>query len=124
MILDAGALIAVSRNDRAMIARLVAAEQDGDELTTHPLVVAQVWRDHRGRQASLARLLRGVAIIPIDDQLGRRCGELLGKARTSDPIDAAVVLIATEGESIVTSDPDDINHLARAAGRKLVVVSC
>ena len=124
MILDAGALIAVGRNDRAMIARLVAAEQDGDELVTHPLVVAQVWRDHRGRQVPLARLLRGVAIIPIDDQLGRRCGELLGKARTSDPIDAAVVLIATDGESVVTSDPDDIGHLARAAGRKLVVVSC
>jgi predicted nucleic acid-binding protein len=124
MILDAGALIAVSRNDRAMIARLVAAEQEGDELTTHPMVVAQVWRDHRGRQVLLARLLRGVAIVSIDDHLGRRCGELLGKARTSDPIDAAVVLIATDGESVVTSDPDDIGHLARMAERKLLVIGC
>jgi len=83
MILDAGALIAVSRNDRAMIARLVAAEQEGDELRTHPMVVAQVWRDHRGRQAQLARLLRGIEIVSIDDDLGRRCGELLGKAKTA-----------------------------------------
>jgi predicted nucleic acid-binding protein len=124
MILDAGALIAISRNDRAMIARLVVAEQEDDDLTTHPMVVAQVWRDHRGRQVSLARLLRGVAIISIDDDLGRRCGELLGKARTSDPIAAAVVLIASAGESVVTSDPDDIDHLARIAGRKLLVVDC
>lgn len=124
MILDAGALIAVSRNDRAMIARLLAAEQDGDELRTHPMVIAQVWRDHRGRQAQLARLLRGVEIVPIDDELGRRCGELLGKARTSDPIDAAVVLIAADGEPIVTSDPEDILHLARAAGRRVIVVRC
>lgn len=124
MILDAGALIAVSRHDRAMIARLVAAEDEGDELTTHPMVVAQVWRDHRGRQARLARLPRGVEIVPIDADLGRRCGELLGKARTSDPIDAAVVLIATDGESVVTSDPDDILHLARSARRRILAIHC
>ncbi|TMQ04305.1 MAG: type II toxin-antitoxin system VapC family toxin [Deltaproteobacteria bacterium] len=124
MILDAGALIAVSRNDRAMIARLVAAEAEGDELQTHAMVVAQVWRDQRGRQAPLARLLRGVEIVSIDDDLGRRSGELLGKARTSDPIDAAVVLIASDGDVIVTSDPDDILHLARSARRKIVAVRC
>jgi predicted nucleic acid-binding protein len=124
MILDAGALIAVSRNDRATIARLVVAEQEGDELTTHSMVVAQVWRDHRGRQALLARLLRGVEIVSIDDDLGRRCGELLGKAKTTDPIDAAVVLIATDGETVVTSDPDDILHLARCAKRRILVIRC
>jgi len=124
MILDAGALIAFSRNARAMLARLVAAEQEGDDLTTHPMLVAQVWRDHRGRQALLARLLRSVKIVAIDDDLGYRCGELLGKARTSDPIDAAVVLIATDGESVVTSDPEDILHLARCAQRKLFVIRC
>ncbi|HEX3480622.1 MAG TPA: hypothetical protein VHT91_36645 [Kofleriaceae bacterium] len=123
MILDAGALIAVSRNDRAMIARLVAAEQDDEEVSTHPMVVAQVWRDG-GRQVVLARLLRGVQIVVIDDELGRRCGGLLGKAKTSDPIDAAVVLIASDGESVVTSDPDDIEHLARVARRKVIVVRC
>lgn len=124
MILDAGALIAVSRNDRAMIARLVVAEQEGDELTTHPMVVAQVWRDPRGRQAQLARLLTGVKIVAISDALGRRCGELLGRARTPDPVDAAVVLIASEGETIATSDPEDILHLARADGRTLQIVRC
>lgn len=123
MILDAGALIAVSRNDRAMIARLVAAEQEEEEVSTHPMVIAQVWRDG-GRQAVLARLLRGVQIIDLDDDLGRSCGELLGKAGTTDPIDAAVVLIASDGESVVTSDPDDIDHLARVARRKIVVVRC
>jgi hypothetical protein len=122
MILDAGALIAVSRNDRAMIARLVAAEQAFDDLRTHPMVVAQVWRDDRGRQASLARLLRGVEIVSIDEDLGRRCGELLGKAGTSDPIDAAVVLIASDGDVVVTSDPDDILHLARVARRRIIAV--
>jgi hypothetical protein len=124
MILDTGALIAASCNDRALIARLAVAEQEGDELVTHPMVVAQVWRDPRGRQVPLARLLRGVKVVSIDNELGRRCGELLGKAGTSDPIDAAVVLIATDGEAVVTSDPGDIRHLAECAKRRILVIGC
>jgi predicted nucleic acid-binding protein len=123
MILDAGALIAVDRNDRAVIARLRAAVEGDDELKTHPMVVAQAWRGVR-RQATLARLLRNVVVVSIDSDLGRRCGELLGKAGTSDPIDAAVVLIAAHGDTIVTSDPDDIRHLARIARRRVMVVGC
>ena len=123
MILDAGALIAVAKNDRRMIARLLAAHEEDEELKTHPLVVAQAWRDGR-RQALLARLLRGTTIVSVDDELGRQAGELLGKARTSDPIDAAVVLIARDGEAIVTSDEADLRHLARAAKRRVIVVAC
>lgn len=123
MILDAGALIAIAKNDRRMIARLLAAHEEDEELMTHPMVVAQAWRDGR-RQAGLARMLRGTTIVPLDDELGRRAGELLGKARTSDPVDAAVVLIARDGEAIVTSDRDDIQHLARAAKRRVLVVGC
>jgi len=47
---------------------------------------------------------------------------MLGKARTTVPIDAAVVLIATDGEAVVTSDPEDILHLARFANRRILVV--
>lgn len=124
MILDAGALIAVTRGDRKTIARLLVVHEEGEALRTHPLVVAQVWRDRGARQAVLARFLRAVEVVAIDDDLGRRSGELLGKARTSDPIDAAVVLIATDGEAIMTSDPDDLAHLARAAGRDVLIVRC
>lgn len=124
MILDAGALVAVSRNDRAMIARLLAAHEEGDELRTHAMVVAQVWRDSRGRQAQLARMLSTVDIVSIDENLGRRCGELLGKAGAADPIDAAVVLIARDGEAIATGDPDDIGRLAKVANRRVVIANC
>ena len=123
MILDAGALIAVGKNDRRMIARLLAAHEEDEELRTHPMVVAQAWRDGR-RQAPLARLLRGTMIVPLDDDIGRRAGELLGKAKTADPIDAAVVLIARDGEAVATGDADDIRHLARVAQRRIVVVAC
>jgi predicted nucleic acid-binding protein len=124
VILDAGALVAVDRNDRAMIARLLAAHEAGDELRTHPLVVAQVWRDASGRQAVLARFLKSVEVVPIDGVLGRRSGELLGRASLSDPVDAALVLVAEDGDTIVTSDPADISVLAAAAGRPVLVVAC
>jgi hypothetical protein len=124
MILDAGALIAVSRNDRAMIARLLVAEEDDEAVISHAMAVAQVWRDERGRQARLARLLRCVEVVSIDEELGLRAGELLGKARTADPVDAVVVLIARDGEIVATSDPAALAHLARAAKRDIRVVRC
>jgi predicted nucleic acid-binding protein len=123
MILDTGALIAVARNDRSMIARLFAAHEADEELRTHAMVIAQAWRDGR-RQASLARLLQAVVVASIDESLGRRCGELLAKSKTADPIDAAVVLIAREGEAVLTSDPSDISLLARTAKRRLRVIEC
>jgi len=122
LVLDAGALLAVEQNDRSMLARLRVAQAHGLELRTHPFVVAQVWRDSRGRQANLARLLNAVDIVTVEDQLGRNCGVLLGKAGMSDPIDAAVVLIAESGDRIVTSDPDDIRRLAEAAARPVTLI--
>ncbi|TDI46115.1 MAG: hypothetical protein E2P02_05755 [Acidobacteria bacterium] len=92
------------------------------ELRTHPLVVSQVWRDYRGRQVNLARLLKAVDIISIDDSMGRACGALLGKAGMSDPIDAAVVLLSRSGDRIATSDPNDIERLIEAAGRRVTLV--
>jgi hypothetical protein len=123
MILDAGALIAVANNDRRMVSRLLVIQEKGEALKTHPMVVAQAWRDGR-TQAVLARLLHGVKTIPIDDELGRRAGELLAKAKKSDPIDAVVVLIADDHETIVTSDEQDIRDLAAAAKRSVVIVRC
>jgi predicted nucleic acid-binding protein len=123
LILDSGALIAIGRNDRKALARVLAAYEEEEPLRTHAMVVAQVWRDGR-KQALLARLLRSVEVVQIDEDLGRKAGELVGRARTSDPIDAAVVLIAGDREVVLTSDPHDIRHLARAAKRDVIVVHC
>lgn len=124
MILDAGALVAVDRNDRSMIARLLVAYERDEDIRTHPMVVAQMWRDPGGRQAALAHALKAVDVVTIDDDIGRRCGELLAKAGTSDPIDAAVVLIARDGDTILTGDVEDIRDLATAARRIVTVMHC
>jgi hypothetical protein len=124
LILDTGALVAVDRDDRAMMARLQAARQHGLELRSNAMVVAQVWRDPHGRQAQLARLLRAVDVRGIDHQAGREAGVLLGIANSSDPIDATVVLLAAPGDRILTGDPVDLTKLARAANRRAVIVAC
>lgn len=123
-VLDAGALVAVERDDRATIARLAAAQRHGVGLRTNAMVLSQVWRDGRGRQASLARFLRAVDVRTLADGDGRSAGALLGRSGTSDPIDATVVLMAAPGDRILTSDPEDIRHLADAAGKAIVIIPC
>jgi hypothetical protein len=124
LILDAGALVAVDRDDRAMVARLRAAQVHGLELRSNAMVIAQVWRDQRGRQANLARLLLGVDVRAVDRWDGRRAGALLAVAGTADPIDATVVLLAAPGDRILTSDPADLTRLATAAANRPVIVPC
>jgi hypothetical protein len=124
LILDAGAFVAVDRNDRAMVARLRVAQQSNIHLRTSAIVISQVWRDPAGRQAQLARLLHAVEVRAVDDPLAREAGVLIGRAKTQDPIDATVVLVADHGDRILTSDPDDIRQLAGSAGKRVAVIAC
>jgi hypothetical protein len=115
LVLDAGAFLAVERADRTVIALLKRELLSRRVPVTHGGVLAQVWRGGAGRQANLASLLAGVEVVPLDDQLGRRAGVLLGRAHRADAIDAAVVLLAVDGDTILTSDPKDLGPLAAAA---------
>ena len=124
LVLDAGALLAADRDDRAMIARLRAAEKAGLELRSNAMVVAQVWRDRLGRQVNLARLLRAVDVRAVRHEDGRAAGVLLAAAGTADAIDATVVLLAAPGDRIVTSDPDDLTRLAAAAANRPAIIPC
>ena len=124
LVLDAGALVAVDRGDRSMAARLRIAAQHGFELRTNAMVIAQVWRDARGRQAQLAQLLQAVDIRPVSRTDGEQAGLLLAAASTSDPVDATVVLLARAGDRIITSDVGDLSRLASAAATGCVIVAC
>jgi hypothetical protein len=121
LVLDSGALIALERNERPMWARLKAAQLAGELPVTHAGVLGQAWRGSP-RQARLARALDGVDVRPLDERLGRAAGELLGLAGLSDVIDAAVVLLSTDGDEIVTVDRDDFEHLVSASGRHVELI--
>ena len=111
--LDAGALIAFERGDRAVVAIIARAAQREEVLAVPAGVVGQVWRDGR-RQARIARLLgsKVVEIEPLDDARARAAGQLCGVRGTTDVIDASVALCArARDHGVLTSDPDDIAHL-------------
>ncbi|MEY2477674.1 MAG: hypothetical protein QOG87_2989 [Actinomycetota bacterium] len=123
VILDAGALLAVERGDRDMVAVLKRERLEDRAPLTHGGVIGQVWRGGSGRQAGLARLLPGVDVRPLDDEMGRRAGMLLGAARGGDVIDAAIVVLSDDGDEIFTSDTGDLGELARAAGRHVELIA-
>jgi hypothetical protein len=123
LILDAGALIAIDRNDRVVYEKIEKALRIGQPVRTNPNAVAQVWRDG-AKQARLAKTLRLVVVDPITREDGYRAGELLGATRTRDVVDATVALLAESGDHLYTSDPGDLQTLCEAAGFKAVVIAC
>jgi len=122
LVLDAGALVAVERADRDTIALIKHELGAGRVPISHGGVIGQVWRGGAGRQANLARFLPALDVAPLDTSLGRRAGVLLGRARKTDVVDAALALLAADGDMILTSDPDDLASLALAAGLHIDVV--
>ena len=117
LVLDAGALIALDRGDKRMIALLNRALVQGRAFQVPAGVVGQAWRDGRV-QVTLVRFLRSevVEIVPLDEQLARSCGELCRVTHSSDFIDASVVILARERrDPIVTSDPNDLRRLDPSA---------
>ncbi|HEX7836411.1 MAG TPA: hypothetical protein VF469_03060 [Kofleriaceae bacterium] len=115
LVLDNGALIALERNDRAMWRRLKLALAVEQVPVCHGGIVGQAWRGRGPRQALLAKALESIEVRPLDSKLGRAAGELLARAGRSDVVDAALVLLAGDGDQIITSDPHDIEPLALAA---------
>lgn len=115
---DAGALIAIDNNDRRMWARHSLALEDGREVHVPSVVVSQAWRDSR-RQVRLGKFLAGCHIVPVGLETAKAAGALCGKAGTADVVDATVVVVAASLGAIVwTSDPDDIRALIDAQGMK------
>jgi hypothetical protein len=121
LVLDSAALISLDRNERAMWVRLKSCELAGTPPLTHAGVVGQVWRGGP-RQARLARALDGIDIQALDDHLGRAAGVLLGRTGQADVVDAVVVLLANDGDDIVTSDRADLEPMVMATGRHVELI--
>jgi hypothetical protein len=117
LVLDSGALIALEKNDRAMWRRLKAALLAKGVPVSHGGIVGQTWRGGGPRQALLALALDGIDVRPLDESLGRAAGSLLARDGGDDVIDAALVLLAEDGDDIVTSDAEGLEPLAARLGR-------
>jgi predicted nucleic acid-binding protein len=115
VVLDAGALIALERGNRAVQALLERITRGGTKVLVPAGVVAEVWRDG-ARQARVAKLLAAAEceVVPFDGQRARMAGVMLGIAGADDVVDASVVVCARERGAavpVVTSDPDDLRAL-------------
>lgn len=116
VVLDSGPLIAFERGDARMRALVRATVAAGSQLIIPAGVLAQVWRDP-AKQVALGALSRAAttSVVPLDQVLAEAVGVLCGKRKTSDVVDASVVLTARrERVPIVTSDIDDLRHLDQA----------
>ena len=113
MTMDAGALIAVDRNDRRVLVLLARARETGSRVTVPASALAQAVRRPE-QQARLARLLRQPTtdVVPLDRVDATNVGRLLAASGTSDVVDAHVVICARRaGQQALTSDPDDLRAL-------------
>lgn len=122
LILDSGAVIALSRNDLRARAVLAAAWEAGVAVSIPSLVIAETVRGS-ARDAPVNRVIRSVGnVTSADEKVGRIAGALLGTARSSSTVDAVVVASAIElgGGVILTGDHRDLGALA--TGRSEVVI--
>ena len=111
--LDTGALIEFERGSATM--RALLREYQRRRLPIHipASVVAQFWRGS-SRQAPVAALLNEghVSVHPLDAEVARVVGILCGLRRTSDIVDAHVVICArATGSVVITTDPKDLGQL-------------
>jgi len=124
VVLDAGALIALERNDRSIWAALKLAVSQGSDVIVPSTALAQVWRG-TGSQARLAKALQ-FCVVASFDSVARSVGELCGRCKTSDICDAHVALVASShGEFLYTSDVQGMKRLLATCGdRRPAIVRC
>ena len=122
LILDAGAVIGLSRAEVRARAALAAALEVGAEVSVPAVVVAETVRGGPA-DAPVNRVLKAVGGLDVaDESIGRTAGRLLGRAGSAATVDAIVVATAIEagGAVILTGDADDLDALA-ANDREVIV---
>lgn len=122
LILDSGAVIALSRHDQRARAVLAAAREAGVEVSIPSVVVAETVRG-TARDAPVNRVLEAVGDVDLADEVtGRVAGGLLGSTGSSSTVDSVVVATAVQagGAVVLTGDPSDLEALADGHAEVLV----
>lgn len=114
LILDAGAVIALTRGEHVARQVVRRANASGVEVLLPVVVVAETYR---GRPSD-ARMHRAMEVVdqvpPATEAIGRIAGSLLGAAGSAETIDALVVAeaVARGGGRVLTGDARDLARLA------------
>ncbi len=121
LVLDAGALSAIDRDDRRVAGLIELGRRSAAGLVTSAPVLGQTWRDG-ARQSRLARALAMIDVRAVGVDDAKEAGTLLGRTRSSDVVDALVALLAVPGDQILTSDVDDLRPLVETRDVSATVV--
>jgi predicted nucleic acid-binding protein len=111
---DTGALIALERRRSSMRKVYATAVTIGMAIHVPAVVLTEWWRAGRHEKERLA-LLRSLRVEPLVDLVAQHAGAALGRTRGAGAIDAIVMASAAlRGDTVYTSDPDDLNLLREA----------
>ena len=116
--LDAGALVALDRDDRLVVVLLARAREAAAQVTVPASALAQAIRQPDG-QVRLARLVRQPTtdVVGLDRVDATHVGRLLAASGTVDVVDAHVVICARRAQQqVVSSDPSDLRALDPGIG--------
>jgi predicted nucleic acid-binding protein len=122
ILLDAEGLSKAADADPVVRAFLLAAELSRTPVVVSAVTLAETLRGHR-RDARVHGVLGGCRIEPVSTEVGRAAGELLGRTRRKDAVDAVVAATAAKlpgSVRVLTSDPADLRALTEEFPRVTV----
>ncbi len=122
LVLDCEGLVKLSAGDQRARAFLETARERGARVIVSAITLTEVLRGDP-RDAPVHRVLSRITVQPVNGELARRAGELLGTTGLSghrcaiDAVVAATVLDLPRPVILLTSDPDDLSRLVEEPGR-------
>ena len=106
---DTGALIGLEGRRRGIAQVHERARERGIRIVVPSVVVLEWWR---GRTDVRDALLSSVEIEQLTEELAKLAGVAVAAVRGATNIDAAVMASAAQrGDTVYTSDPDDLKKL-------------
>ena len=121
LILDSGAVIALSRGEDRPRALLRRAVELGMDIRIPVAVLAETLRGG-ARDAPIHRVRNAVDVFPTEERTSRLAGSLLGATGGTNAVDALVAAEAVLSEAdVLTTDPDDLRALLAKHPRVAVI---
>jgi predicted nucleic acid-binding protein len=110
LVLDSQSLSEAASGAPVLRALVRRARQAGVPVVVSAVTLAEVLRGHR-RDAAVHLFLKGCRLEPVSAAIGRAAGDLLGRTRRKDTVDAVIVATAMTLPApvlVLTSDPGDL----------------
>lgn len=117
LVLDSGGVSRLAERSRQAAALILAFQEiDLWPPLVPSVVLVECLQGHAGRDALTNRFLKTCDVVEVvPEVLARRAALLRRKAHRGSAVDAIVMALAEPGGTVVTSDSEDLDALARHA---------